>query len=114
MPQYRVTLPDGTQYKITAPEGTSEAALRAAAQQYAADERYRAALTRLEEIRRPAAPAPAPAKETTFGGNIAEFFKGLAPGAVGLGEAAATGLAALLPDETERAVRGKVGELAAS
>lgn len=112
MAQYRVTLPDGTQYKISAPEGTSEAAIRAAAQQYAAEERYRSSLSRLEELRRPAPPTPAPPKETTFGGNIAEFFKGLAPGAVGLGETAATGLAALLPDETERAVRGKVGELA--
>ena len=112
MPQYRVTLPDGSQYKVTAPEGTSEDAIRAAAQQQAAQERYRSSLSRLEELRRPVAAPPAAPPETTFGGNVKEFFKGLAPGAVGLGETAATGLAALLPDEAEKAVRGKVGELA--
>ena len=49
MAQYRVTLPDGTQYKISAPEGTSEESIRAAAQQYAAEARYRGSLSRLEE-----------------------------------------------------------------
>jgi hypothetical protein len=112
MPQYRVTLPDGSQYKINAPEGTSEDAIRAAAQQYAAQERYRSTLSRLEELRRPVAAPPAAPPETTFGGNVKEFFKGLAPGAVGLGETAAAGLAALLPEAQEQAVRGKVGELA--
>jgi hypothetical protein len=48
----------------------------------------------------------------TIGGQTKEFFKGLIPGAVGLGEAATAGAAALLPEEMEKGVRGYVGKKA--
>ena len=48
----------------------------------------------------------------TVGGQAKEFFKGLVPGAVGLGEAAITGASALLPEETEQDVRKYVGKKA--
>ena len=48
----------------------------------------------------------------TIGGQAKEFFKGLVPGAVGLGEAAVTGASALLPEEMEKGVRGYVGKKA--
>jgi len=48
----------------------------------------------------------------TIGGQTKEFFKGLIPGAVGLGEAAVTGASALLPEEMEQSVRGYVGKKA--
>jgi hypothetical protein len=40
--------------------------------------------------------------KTTFGGQTKEFFKGLAPGAVGLLESAATGASALLPSDLDK------------
>ena len=46
----------------------------------------------------------------TIGGQTKEFFKGVIPGAVGLGETAITGAAALLPEEMEQGVRKYVGE----
>lgn len=46
----------------------------------------------------------------TIGGQTKEFFKGIVPGAVGLGETAVTGAAALLPEEMEQGVRKYVGE----
>jgi hypothetical protein len=46
--------------------------------------------------------------KTTFGGQTKEFFKGLAPGAVGLLESAATGASALLPSDLEKAAREKI------
>jgi hypothetical protein len=48
----------------------------------------------------------------TIGGQTKEFFKGLVPGAVNLGEAAVTGASALLPEETEQDVRKYVGKKA--
>lgn len=48
----------------------------------------------------------------TIGGQAKEFFKGLVPGAVNLGEAAVTGASALLPEEMEQGVRGYVGKKA--
>jgi hypothetical protein len=52
------------------------------------------------------------AEGPTVGGQAKEFFKGLIPGAVGLGEAAVTGASALLPEEMEQGVRGYVGKKA--
>lgn len=52
--------------------------------------------------------------ETTVGGEVKEFFKGIIPGAVGLGETAITGASALLPEEAEKAVRGTTKEVAES
>lgn len=61
-----------------------------------------------------AAPAPATPKETTVGGNVKEFFKGIVPGAIGLAESAAVGASALLPEETERAARESIKSTAAA
>ena len=52
------------------------------------------------------------APKTTFGGNVKEAFKGVIPGAVGLLETAGTGIAALLPEDTEKAAREKIKEIA--
>ena len=60
------------------------------------------------------APAPAEPKETTVGGNVKEFFKGIVPGAIGLAESAAVGASALLPEDAEKATRQFVKETAAS
>lgn len=62
---------------------------------------------RLAELRNQKA-----APETTIGGNIKEAFKGIVPGAVGLAETAGTGIAALLPEDTEKAAREKIKEIA--
>lgn len=59
-------------------------------------------------------PAPAAPKETTVGGNVKEFFKGIVPGAIGLAESAAVGASALLPDEREKAVRESIKSTAAA
>ena len=59
-------------------------------------------------------PAPATPKETTVGGNVKEFFKGIVPGAIGLAESAAVGASALLPEDTERAARESIKSTAAA
>jgi len=53
-------------------------------------------------------------KEVTVGGQAKEFFKGLAPGAIGLVEQAGVGISALLPDEQEKAAQRSIKETAAS
>jgi len=58
------------------------------------------------------APKPQAAPETTIGGNVREFFKGLAPGAIGLVESAAVGASALLPEETEKRARAGIASIA--
>ena len=62
---------------------------------------------RIEELR-----AQKIVPETTFGGNLKEFGKGFLPGAVGLLESAGTGISALLPEDTEKAAREKIKEIA--
>lgn len=62
---------------------------------------------RIEELR-----AQKIEPETTFGGNVKEFGKGVIPGAIGLLESAGTGISALLPEDTEKAAREKIKELA--
>lgn len=52
--------------------------------------------------------------ETTFGGQTKEFFKGIAPGAIGAVESAATGASALLPEEMEKSVRESVKSVASA
>jgi len=60
-----------------------------------------------------APPAPsAPTQERTFLGGAKELFKGLAPGAVGLVESAATGASALLPESMEKTAREKIKSVA--
>ena len=53
-------------------------------------------------------------KGPTVAGQAKEFLKGLPTGAIGLLETAATGAAAILPEDAEQAVRGTVGEVAAA
>jgi hypothetical protein len=57
---------------------------------------------------------PVAKPETTFGGGVKEFFKGLAPGAVGLVESAAIGASALLPKDTEESARKRIAEIASA
>ncbi len=53
-------------------------------------------------------------KGTTVGGQAKEFFKGLAPGAIGLVEQAGVGISALLPEEQEKAAQRAIKETATS
>ena len=52
--------------------------------------------------------------ETTLGGNIKEFGKGIVPGAIGLLESAGTGAAALLPEGMEKSARAGIQSAAAA
>lgn len=75
------------------------------------------AMDRLRELQRSQrearfAPREEPEPETTVGGNIKEAFKGVIPGAVGLLETAGTGIAALLPEDTEKSARAAIKEIA--
>jgi len=53
-------------------------------------------------------------KETTVGGQVKEFFKGLVPGAIGMVESGAIGASALLPQEQEKAARTGIASLASA
>jgi len=112
MAVYTIASPSGTKYRIEGPEDATDADLIRQVKRFeleeaakSAREKAAAAKTALYE---PSAPA-----QTTLGGSTKEFFKGLVPGAVGLGETAATGLAALLPEEQEKSVRGAISGAAA-
>ena len=94
MPRFEITAPDGRRFEVTAPEGASQDEVLAYAQA-----NYSAV---------PAAP------QTTAMGHAKELFKGVVPGAVGLLETAATGASALLPEDMEKAARGKIASLATS
>jgi hypothetical protein len=104
MAVYQITTPSGAKYRIEGPENASEDALIRAAKQYEFAERRR-------EIDALSAVPPEP-PETTVGGNIKETFKGIVPGAVNLAETAGTGITALLPEDTEKAARSKLAEIA--
>ena len=104
MAVYQITTPSGAKYRIEGPENASEDDLIRAVKQYEFAERCK-------EIEARSIIPPAP-PETTVGGNIAETFKGIIPGAVGLAETAGAGLAALLPEDTEKAAREKLAEIA--
>lgn len=69
-------------------------------------------ITPQEAKRRIIAAGLVKAPETTVLGETKEFFKGLAPGAVGLVETAAVGASALLPEEYEKAAREKIASVA--
>jgi len=56
---------------------------------------------------------PTKPPETTIGGALAEIPRGLASGAAGLLESAATGAAFLLPEELEQQAREKIAEIGA-
>lgn len=51
---------------------------------------------------------------TTISGEVLEVLKGIPSGAIGLLQSAATGAAAILPDQAERAVRGQIEDIAGS
>jgi len=104
MPLYEITAPDGSVYEIEGPEGASQQSLILAAKRYEREQRSAEIQRRLIEARQ----RPTPTPETTVGGNVKEFFKGVVPGAIGLAETAGTGIAAMLPEETERAAREKI------
>jgi len=108
MPLYEITAPDGSVYEIEGPEGASQQSLILAAKRYEREQRSAEIQRRLAEARQ----RPAPTPETTVGGNVKEFFKGVIPGAVGLVETAGTGISALLPEDTEKAAREKIKEIA--
>ena len=95
MPLYSIKGPDGNTYQIEGPEGATREQIIDAV-------RYKLG----------AQAKPQAAPETTFGGNVKEFFKGLAPGAVGLVESAAVGASALLPKDTEESARKRIAEIA--
>jgi len=95
MPLYSIKGPDGNTYQIEGPEGATREQIIDAIQY---------------KLGQQAKPAAKP--ETTFGGNVREFFKGLAPGAVGLVESAAVGASALLPKDTEESARKRIAEIA--
>jgi hypothetical protein len=97
MPQ-AVPLPDGSYVSIREGETPQQAYARA---QQMYPEAFKTA-------------APAAPKETTFGGQTKEFFKGLVPGAIGLVEQAGTGISALLPEEQEKATQKYIKEVAAT
>lgn len=97
MPQ-AVPLPDGSYVTIREGETPQQAYVRA-------QQMYPEAF----KVTAPAAP-----KETTFGGQTKEFFKGLVPGAIGLVEQAGTGISALLPEEQEKATQQYIKETAAA
>jgi hypothetical protein len=98
MPQ-AVPLPDGSYVSIREGESPQQAYARA-------QQMYPEAFKSLQ--------APAAPKETTFGGQTKEFFKGLVPGAIGLVEQAGTGISALLPEEQEKATQQYIKETAAA
>ena len=98
MPIARFKLPDGRIARFQVPDGTPP------------EEAQRMIEMELGLT----APAPAAPKETTVGGNVKEFFKGLVPGAIGLAESAAVGASALLPEDTERAARESIKTTAAA
>ena len=100
MPIARFQLPDGRIARFQVPDGTPP------------EEAQRMIEAELG-LGRPT-PAPAAPKETTVGGNVKEFFKGIVPGAIGLAESAAVGASALLPEETERSARESIKSTAAA
>jgi len=100
MPIARANLTDGSTIDYYVPEGTTP---QQRTQIYAP-----AALQKREAGIDPLEPP-----ETTLGGYASEVGKGLASGAAGLLESAATGAAFLLPEEQEQAARKAIAEYGA-
>ena len=110
MALYEITAPDGAVYEIEGPEGASDQQLVAALRRQQQEEQRAALQQRVREAR--ARPVEEEEPETTMLGGVGEFFKGVAPGAIGMVETAALGASALLDDETEAAAREKIKEIA--
>lgn len=93
MAEYRVTAADGKTYVVEAPEGLPQEFLEADVNRQ----------LRRQQIRsRVAEPAQV---ERTVMGQIGEGLRGIPRGAISLGETAAIGASALLPDEEESYLR---------
>jgi len=107
MPIYQIQGPNGLIYEIEGPAGASNRQLIAAAKAYAMQQQREELEQQIAKIRKGVELSPPP-PETTFGGNVGEFFKGVIPGAASLLETATTGAASILPEEQERAVRSAV------
>ena len=91
MPIFDVRAPDGSIMKISGPEDATDAELI-----HIAEQNYK------------------PKQETTLGGNLKEFAKGVIPGGIGLLETAGAGASALLPEEYENPTRKFIQEAAAT
>jgi len=111
MAVYQITAPDGAVYRITGPENARQEDLIRAVQQQTQQTQYAKMQAEIDELRKP---LPTPPKETTIGGNVKEAFKGIIPGAASLVETTGAGLAALLPEETEKAARAKLRDIVKS
>lgn len=93
MPIARFQLPDGRIARFEVPDGTSPEA----AQQ-------------MMEAQLPSITQQKP--QTTLGGNVKEFFKGIPAGGVNLLETAFTGASAMLPEKAEEGARITAKEMA--
>lgn len=93
MPIARFQLPDGRIARFEVPDGTSPEA---------AQQMMEAQLPSLLEKK----------PQTTLGGNVKEFFKGIPAGGVNLLETAFTGAAAMLPEKAEEGARITAKEMA--
>ena len=111
MAVYQITAPDGAVYRITGPENARKEDLILAVQQQSQKDKYAKMQAEIDALRQP---IPEPRKEPTVGGNVKEAFKGIIPGAAGLVETTGAGLAALLPDEVEKAARSKLHDIVKS
>lgn len=96
MPTYSVRGPDGYLYNINGPENASEFDVIEAAQKFAYERQ-------LAEINKQN-------PERTLGGHAKELLKGIPAGAIGLAETAGTGIAAMLPEATEKSMREGIKE----
>jgi hypothetical protein len=110
MPLYQITGPDGNLYEIEGPEGATRQQVISAVQKRMSSQEDTNLDARLQQLRAEREELLKP--KPTVGGNVKEAFKGLVPGAVGLLETAGTGIASMLPDDTEKAAREKIKELA--
>lgn len=108
--RYKLVGPDGVEYEIEGPEGATQQQLVSAIlrqqreeRRKGVEERYRASLT---------PPVVEEEPETSFLGGLGELAKGLPYGAINLLEQAGIGAAAALPEDTEKAARKKLEEIA--
>lgn len=111
MVTYEIQGPDGNVYQIDGPEGARKEDIIRAIQARLQKDKYAKMQAEIDALRQP---LPTPPVEPTIGGQVKEAFKGIVPGAIGLAETAGAGLAALLPEDLEKAARAKLHEIATS